>query len=244
MSSNNLTKIREMATSVKNTLASLTIKPDALDEIDSVAGQRVMLREKLATLEAAETVERERLVAEEKKQKGKKRRSALVELAETSEQLVAKHTELTERATKLISELVTVIIERERVFTKETTGLSDPIFSELFTGEETNNLTYEMQRSALSIYSGDFGKTYENEVNEQCSENNNLRMKLLELVTRANEFHQPLKPASPLLVKAAKALQFKPVPEPKTTQTETMEAKKPGTHQVADMRNPGPVIEL
>ena len=60
--SNNLTKIREMATSIKNKLASLTINPDALDDLDSVSSERVMLREKLATLEAAETVERDRIV--------------------------------------------------------------------------------------------------------------------------------------------------------------------------------------
>ena len=243
-SNNNLTKIREMKTSIKTKLASLTINPNSLDDLDGVSNDRVMLREKLAILDTAENVERDRLVAEEKKQNGKKRRVALVALAEKSEKLVAEHTELTEHAINLISDLVSVIIKRERVFSKESTGLNDPIYSELFSAEEYSDLTHEMRRSSLGVYSGNFGKTYELAVFEQCKDDKVLKERLLALITRANELHTPMKGANSNLTKYAKFLQFKPVPDPVTETVEIVEPKKPGNHYIADMNDNSPIIEL
>ncbi|PCJ87990.1 MAG: hypothetical protein COA54_04295 [Thiotrichaceae bacterium] len=247
MSNTNLTKIREMMSSIKNKLGSLTVNPDALDEIDSVAGQRVMLREKLAALEAAETVERERLVAEEIKQKGKKRRAALVELAAKSEKLVAEHTELTEQAVNIINDLVSVLIKRENVFTTEKTGLNDPVFRELFTVEEYRDLTYEMNRSAIRIYRGDFAATLHDAIDKRLDGKNMARLRdsLRSLVHSPESHHAPIKGANTLLVKFAKSLQFKPTPEPeKAKPVEPIEPKKTGSHYVANMRDNSPVIEL
>ena len=244
MSSNNLTKIREMKSSIKTKLANLTINPDALEDLDSVSNERIILREKLATLDAAENIERGRLIAEEKKQNGKKRRAALIKLAEKSEKLVAEHNVLTEQAINMVSDLVSVIINRERVFSKESTGLNDPIYSELFSAEEISDLVYEMRRSSLGVYSGDFGKTYEIAVFEKCKEDKVLKERLLALITRANELHTPMKGANFNLTKYAKFLQFKPVPDPVTEIVEKVEPKRPGKHYVADMRDNSPVIEL
>ena len=247
MSNTNLTKIRGMIFSIKESLESLTVNADALDEIDSVAGQRVMLREKLAALEAAETVERERLVAEEIKQKGKKRRAALVELATKSEKLVAEHTELTEQAVNIIDDLVSVLIKREGVFTTENTGLNDPVFRELFTTEEYRDLTYEMNRSAIRIYRGDFAATLHGAIDKRLDGENMARLRdsLRSLVHSPESHHEPIKGANTLLVKFAKSLQFKSTPEPeKAKPVKAVQLKKTGRHQVANMRDNSPVIEL
>jgi len=244
--SNNLTKIREMATSIKNKLASLKINPDALDELDNVSSERVMLREKLATLEAAEAVERDRLVAEEKKQNSKKRRAALTELATKSEQLVSKHSDLTERATNIINELVSVLIEREKVFTQESTGLDNPVFNELFSVDERSNLIYEMNRSAIRIYQGDFTMTFYDAIDNQTAGKNssNLRHVLRELFTLPHSHSVAIKGANSLLINAAKAMQFKPAPEPAAEPVVTTKPKKQGNHYVANMHDNSPVIEI
>ncbi len=238
--SNNLTKIREMVSGVKKSLASMTINPDALDEIDSVASQRVMLREKLVTLEAAETAERERIVAEEIKQKGKKRRAALVELAEQSEKLVAEHTELTEEAVNIINDLVSVLIKRESVFTREKTGLNKPVFRELFTNEEYKDLTYEMNRSAIQIYSGDFAATFHRAVDEQIEGENMARLRndLRSLVKHPERHNAPIKGANTLLVKRAKSLQFQSIPESESsTPYEAVKPEpEPGYKEEANLR--------
>ena len=244
--SSNLTKIRDMAASIKNKLASLTINPDALDDLDSVSSERVMLREKLATLEAAETVERDRLVAEEKKQNSKKRRAALTELATKSEQLISKHSDLTEQATDIINELVSVLIERENVFTQKSTGLDNPVFNELFSVDERSNLVYEMNRSAIGVCRGDFAVTFYDAIDKQEEDNCSPRLRhaLRELFIVPQSHSGAIKGANSLLVNAAKAMQFKPVPEPATEPVVTTKPKKQGRHYVADMHDNLPVVEV
>lgn len=243
--SNNLTKIREMATSIKNKLASLTINPDALDDLESVSSERVMLREKLATLEAAEAVERDRIVTEEKKQNSKNRRAALTELATKTELLVVEHGDLTDQVTDTINELVSVLIERENIFTEKSTGLNNPVFDELFSRDERSSLVYEMNRSAVGVCRGDFAVTFYDAIDKQddnCSPR--LRHILRELFISPQSHSAAIKGANSLLVKAAKAMQFKPVPEPVVETVAMVKPVKTGMHQVADMRNPGPVVEI
>lgn len=244
--SNNLTKIREMVSSIKKSLGSLTVNPDALDEIDSVASQRVMLREKLATLEAVETVVREQLVAEEIKQKGKNRRAALVELAAQSEKLVTEHAELTDQASSLINDLVSVLIKRECVFTQKSTGLDASVYRELFTAEEYKDLIYEMNRSTLGLYQGEFSAAFYKAINDQASDDSMKRIKeeLRSLVATPQSHHVPFKGATTLLIKMAKSLQFKSAPEPEKAKPVEAVEPKTGNHYEVDLRQPGHVKQL
>ena len=157
-----------------------------------------------------------------------------------------KHSELTEQATSIINELVSVLIVRERVFTQKSTGLDNPVYNELFSVDERSNLVYEMNRSAIKVYRGNFTVTFYDAIDKQTEGNNlsNLRHALRELFTSPHSHSAAIKGANSLLVKAAKAMQFKPVPEPAAETVTTVKPKKPGMHQVADMRNPGPVVEI
>ena len=233
----NLQKIRTLISNAKTKLESLTINPDALDKIGSVATERLNLREQILTLEAAEESERDRLAAEERKNNGKRRRAALVELAATSEKLVAEHESLTEQTHILIKELIGIIVTREQVFSKATTGLDKSIYRELFSTEEHNNLIYEMRRSALGIYSGEFSLSFQNAVNEQVGDDY-LKRELCELVKPYDQYQKPIQGALPLLTNAAKALQFKPVPAAPVDAEEVIEHEKQGNHYESDLRVP------
>ena len=236
---NMLQSIRQQIIDTKNKLKTLRVN-GSLDDMGSIRSKRIELKEDLEILAEAETDERDRLVAEEKKQNSKKRRAALTALATKSEKLVLKHSDLTERATNVINELVCLLIEREQVFTQKSTGLDAPVFNELFSVDERSDLVYEMNRSAIRVYKGDFTVTFYDAIDKQTEgeSSSNLKHTLRELFTLPHSHNTAIKGANSLLVKAAKAMQFKPVPEPEPeTKTDVITVKKQiGIHQAIDPR--------
>lgn len=241
---NNLQKFKDMATSLKQSLSALSSNPGTLEDLDSVTKQRITIKEKLAVVADMEAAERDRLVKEQAKEKEVQRKEFLLDIAGKAEAAKKQHVKFTKDVTALINDLVSVLIERETVFTQETTGLRNNARYDLLTNDEYQHLVKQFESSFNGIYSGDFGKTYETALNEQCADDENLRRRLRELVSPSREFHSSLKGVNSNLVKAAKTMANNPAPEPIIETVEIVPPNKQGNHYVADLRDNSPVIEI
>lgn len=124
-----LQEIQKLAASLRDKLTSLKAGPAS--DLDAIAKERIVLREKLELLSEQETEERERLEAEGAAAKEKQRRAFLLSVAGKAEKAVVRHQKLTGRASELVTELVDVLVQRERVFVQEAVGLNTPVVFEL-----------------------------------------------------------------------------------------------------------------
>jgi len=240
--SSNLKKIQQVAASVRNSLASL--KPSSgLDDLDAIAQERALLREKLDLLADAETAERERLEAEEAAAKAKQRRALLQSVAEKAETAATSYQELTDRAASLVGELVAVLAKREQVFNRKAVGLDSV---GILNNEEHRELLAKLEGSTVGVYPGDFGNTWREAVAQTCADDTNLRRRLYELAIAPGDYQdKPLSGARPLLAETARSLAAS---EPaQTTNAPTVAAapaKASGDRYEVDLRNPGRVTDL
>lgn len=122
-------EIDQIRTTVLEALKKLT--PGKADDLDTVAYERVALKEKLALLNEAETTECERLEAEEAKTRAKKRHALLLDVAKRADAAEGEYNSLTERATELTQALVKVLAEREQTFSQQTRDSQPPNYSSL-----------------------------------------------------------------------------------------------------------------
>lgn len=240
--SSNLKKIQQLAASVRDNLASL--KPSSgLDDLDAIAKERTLLREKLDLLADAETAEREKLEAEEAAAKAKQRRVLLQTVAEKTETAVASYQELTDRAASLVGELVETLAKREQVFNRKAVGL-DSIG--ILNNEEHRALLAKLESSAVGVYPGDFGNTWREAVARTCPDNQQLRRQLYALaVTPGNYQDKPLSGARPVLAESARTLAAnEPAEHTKAPTVAAAPAKASGDRYEVDLRNPGRVTDL
>lgn len=240
----NLLKIKEMAASVNQSLADLNNNPSSLDDVKKISNERRSLQDQLAELELAEAAERDRLLTIESAKKLKRRKELLLGVAEKSQAAMKMHADLTEKATSIINELVSIIIERENVFNKSDCGLNNTDLNELITTHEHSSLIYDMQRSALGIYPGDFSATFEKAVIEKCAGNKNLKRALLDLVKPSSQHHKPLSGANSILSEAAKSMAEESSESVESEFVITRQVKHVGNHYQADLRQPGAVLDL
>jgi len=233
----NLQKIQKLAASVRDSLAAL--KPSgSLDDLDVIAKERAVLREKLDLLADAEASERERLESEDAAAKAKQRRALLLDVAKCAEATGKQYDNLTTNANALVAELVAVLAEREQVFTREAVGISHDLYA-LLTKEEQSEILTKLDRSKSELYPGNFSNTWREAVNVACGSNSNLRSRLRDLVNEPNHPAQnaPLTGSRPLLVKAARHLaEVQPVtPAPKPVE---VAAEPEGERYEVDLREP------
>ena len=242
---NNLQKIQNLAASVRDSLA--TLKPSSgLDDLDTIAQERALLREKLDLLTDAETTEREHLEAEEAAAKAKQRQALLLDIAKQAEAAAANYQELTDRAASLVSELVAVLAEREQVFSRQAVGLNAPEIRELLSQGEQSELLSKLDSSTVGIYPGNFGNNWREAVALTCADNANLRRDLYELVKAPAQYQDnPLAGARPLLAETARDLAAsEPAHHTNTPNVAATPAKPSGDRYQADLRAPGQVIDL
>ncbi|TBW52220.1 hypothetical protein EZI54_16405 [Marinobacter halodurans] len=241
--SSNLKTIQNLAASVRDSLASL--KPSSgLDDLDTIAKERAVLREKLDLLADAESAERDRLEAEEAAAKEKQRRLLLESVAGKAEAAAGNYQQLTDRAASLVSELVTVLAEREQAFSRQAVGLTGPEASDLLTSDEQRELLDKLDRSTVGIYPGDFANTWAEAVAKACASDTRLRRKLSDLVKDAGQYQdKPLSGARPVLIEAARKLAEHP-PKIRTASPVRQETKPGGERYEVDLRSPGPVVDL
>ena len=164
---NILSQIREKIESTKSKLDLLRLN-GSLDDLDKIRAERIALKEDLEILNEAENSERQKVIEEEIKQKGRKRKAALKSLISKTESAISEHEKLTDKSENLIRDLISVLISRERLFTQEKLGLNQAVFKELFTQDEFSNLVYEMRGSAVRIYPGEFSKSFRKCIDELC----------------------------------------------------------------------------
>ena len=124
--SNNLQKIQKLAAGIRASLASLKTSNN-LDDLDRLARERAILREKLSMLSEAEQDERERLKAAEAESRRKARAEALHAVVVSADSAIAKHQQLTDKAHKLITDLVGVLVAREDALSRASFGLDDSV---------------------------------------------------------------------------------------------------------------------
>ena len=233
-----------MIAGVKTNLAALKKQPGDIDNPEKAVSERIDLEYKLSFYEDQEKIESARVVAEHAKEKAQRRKTLLLELAEKTEQVKKQHMVMTNKTTKLIDALIIALIERDEIHTKRNVGLLNPELSELVTKEEYDFLEREYGSSCNGFYIGDVGKNFQNAIYNQTSGNDYLKQRLLELFTPAHKFHKPIKSCNLNLVHALKDMAGRPAPPPVTEKVEIVESKKPGMHQVADMHDNSPVIEI
>ena len=178
----NLQKIKDLAVSVKSSLANLTIQPDNLDDIDTITQQRVALREKLNLLNDVEAAEAERLEDERIAAKVEQRRNLLKEICEQSKKLESEYQQHTDNVIKSADQLVAALAQREQVFNSELLQLSNPLISELLTLEERQKLINEFDRTIINIHPDQFSTLWKNSVSTHCGDNSTLSNRLFTLV--------------------------------------------------------------
>ncbi len=240
----NLTTIKELAASVKQKLAALTINPAKLDNIDTVASERAVLQEKLNLLADAEATERERLLNEKAAQQAKKRRLYLLGVAIKGEKLVERYNTLTEEVKNLCTALIKTLDERENIFTQQSTDLSNPIRYELLTNDEFKLLLDAMERSATRIYAGEFTETFREAINNHV-ESSHIRTALRDLVPANQPHHKVITGARPFLANAAREMsETDYTPDTDTVKTVSPEPMRNGTHFQVDLRESGSVTNL
>lgn len=242
---NNLQKIQNLAASVRDSLA--TLKPSSgLDDLDAIAKERSLLREKLDLLTDAESTERKKLEAEEAAAKAKQRQTLLLDIAKQTEAAATNYQELTDRATSMVSELVAVLAEREQVFSRQAVGLNAPEIRELLSQEEQSELLSKLDSSTVGVYPGNFGNNWREAVALTCADKANLRRDLYELVkTPAQYQDSPLAGARPLLAETARSLAAsEPAQHTKAATVAATPAQPSGDRYQADLRAPGKVIDL
>lgn len=162
--STNLQKIKSMAASVRETLASL--KPSsAMDDLDNIARERAILREKLDLLTDAEADELQRLEDAEREAQAKKRRAKLLEFAKQMDSMTARHRKLTEKANGLMIELAGALIERERILDRDAVGLDD---LDVLTPEERSTLQEMYLRSHMVLSTAQLGNCWRYAVSANC----------------------------------------------------------------------------
>ena len=230
-----LQKIQKLVAKARDRLASL--KPSsALDDLDKIAQERAILREKLELLTDAESAERDSLAAAEAAAKSKQRRALLLNVAEKTEGVEKQHQKLTNRAIELLVELVGVLSQREQVYNREAVGLNAPEILELVTSKENTELLAALGRSAdTGVYSGQFSVTWREEV--QRIDNRRIRDQLLGLLPPPEPHHTPLTSPRPRLVDTARRMADAKPDNPSKTTTETKPTQKTGYHQVVDLRS-------
>lgn len=243
--SNNLTKIRSMIVSLKDNLATLRQQPGDIDNPEKSINERRDLEDKILFYEDQENIENARVVKEQAEAKSQQRKDMLLDIAVKSDEAKSKHVKLTRNATDLIDQLVSVLIEREQIFTSADTGLSNPDLYELLTRDERNYLSNELESSVQGIYPGPFSATFREAVNKQCADKSDkLKYGLFDLVKLPQDFHKPITGATSKLSNAAKQMSQVVAPELVVETVAIVKPKKTGSHYVADMRNPGHVVEI
>ncbi|MDG3086888.1 hypothetical protein P7F88_12625 [Vibrio hannami] len=138
-----LPEIKKVRESVTAALSKLTAK--GADDLDAVARERAVLREKLAMLDEAETAERDRLEAAESEAKAKERKVYLQAVAKSSRQAIEQHSKLTAEANALADKLANVLWQRGQVFNAENIGLTDNRVFDLLK-DERKSLQAEIHR--------------------------------------------------------------------------------------------------
>ena len=202
----NLQKIKDLAASVKSSLASLTVKPDNLENIDSITQQRVALREKLAVLNDAEVAESKRLEAEIVAAKAKQRSVLLLGIAEEADNLATQYQEHTEHVVKLVEQIMTVLVKREQIFNTELLRLNDSETHDLLTLEERGKLIAQLDRTVISIHPDQFSTLWKNAVHQHCGDNHKLSSVLSRLVNPIQNDNFQLTNSKPCLADAARHL--------------------------------------
>jgi hypothetical protein len=239
---NNLQKIQKIASSVRDNLANL--KPSsALDDLDTIARERTLLREKLNLLADAESSERERLEAEDATAKAKLRHTLLLNVAKSAEVTGKQYDNLTTKANTLVAELIAVLAKRENVFTRKAVGINHDLYA-LLTAEEQSEVLTKLDRSKSELYPGNFSNTWREAVNAACGGNNNLRIRLRNLVNEPNHPAQntPLAGSRPLLVEAARYL-AETQPAVPTTNPVALATEPEGERYAVDIRDPKATVE-
>ena len=213
-----LSKIQQMAASVRTALANIKPKAD-LSDIDETAVEAAQMREKLRLLEDAEQSEQARLEQQANHEAAKARQAALNKVVESASEMTAKHQQLTEQAETMIGQLVGVLAERERVFDEREVGLYDPAIS----NEERQVLRDALHGGRFSIGPGQFFNSWCGAVYEACTPTEvGLADRLRGLATPRNHPAQddPLRGASERLVTTAHGMALtdrvtpEPTPEP------------------------------
>lgn len=250
-----LEKIQALITSVREKLGSLKADSGSMGDLDAVAQERAILREKLGLLEDAETVEHERIAEEEAAAKSEQRRALLLEIARKADISAQEYDTLTERATAVVAELVGVLTEREQVFNRKSIGLDTCEAYELLTQGERRHLIDVFDSSTITVYPGQFSNTWSRAVSDKSKHDSKLARRLIGLVTPKNNPKQdsPLSSAKTSLADFARNLAGSaPVdavsPEPAQhteTSTSTAAPKKTSpTHYEVDLRSLGRATDL
>ena len=237
-----LKEIQTAITEVKKDLASL--KLDSLDDIDAITAQRIALKEKLAVLEDAETVEQDRLADEAAADRIEKRRELLMAMADRSDKLVAQYEKRTETVIALVDNLVDALAKRESVFCRESVGLNTSDAINLFSLEEKDALMSVLDRSTVGIYSGSFYHTWHEAVTQRCQDNAQLKQVLYDLVKHTAGMRAPITNARPLFAETARKLADSAPMTASKPEVKVVHEKPTGARYVADLRDNSKVINL
>lgn len=204
--SSNLKKIQNLAASVRDSLASL--KPSSgLDDLDTIARERSVLREKLDLLADAESEERGRLEAEAAAAKAKQRVLLLKNVAAKAETASENYQQLTDQAVSLVGDLVATLAERERAFSRDELGLNESALFDLLSNDERLSLLESLERSVIGVYPGDFGNTWREAVFRNSAHKSVTRRTLLQLVTAPGQYQDSsLSGVRPLVAEAVRQM--------------------------------------
>lgn len=198
--STNLQKIRAMVATASAALAGL--KPSStMDDLDKVAHERALLREKLSLLTSAEAEELERLEQIEREEHAKRRRADLMGMAKRLEGVTVQHNKLTDKANALISELAGVLVAREACITAE---IIDFNAVEILTPDEKSELTRLLLSTHRTITSQTIGSAWRYGVALNCDGIDRVRFGNLIPATTGAE-GAPLEGFSPRLAEQIKA---------------------------------------
>ncbi|MCK4710967.1 MAG: hypothetical protein KAU21_20295, partial [Gammaproteobacteria bacterium] len=240
-----LEKIRNMIASLKDNLSILRQQPGDIDNPKKAINERRDIEDKILFYEDQESIENARVVKEQAEAKSQQRKDMLSDIAVKSEGAKNKHVELTKHVTDLVNQLVIALSEREQVFTNVDTGLNNPDLYELLTNDERDYLNKQLEYSVQGIYPGPFSATFMVAVNKHCADKSDkIKYGLLDLVKPSQDFHKPITGANSKLSNAAKQMSQVAAPEPAAEPVDIVKPKKTGSHYVADMRSPGPVVEI
>ncbi len=236
--------IQKMKTTVLNALGALKLTKAA--DLDSVARDRMVLREKLDLLAEAESAEVERIEAEKQAALVKHRAALLTDITTKADTAAKDHAAATKEANKLMHNLAGVLFHRSQIFSRESCGLAGDEMYDLLTTEERYRLFDALDRTAPSSRAGNFGTSWKDACSAACGDDQRLFNALLELVNmpRSDFAHEPLAGSNDSIILAVKSLQ-----ESKPIEVKPQLVTKPtapaAVHNFEiDLRGPGNIRDL
>lgn len=167
----NLKEIRQQLADTKTKLANLKITK-SLDDIASIRKERIELKEDIEILVEAEADEVARVYKANVATKNEQRKALLLDIVSKSNVAREAHTAATGKVKKLITELVTLIAEREEIFVPSDTNTNAPEMFDLLNAEERRELNDKREISVVGITDGSFSVEWRDTVNKVCAKNN------------------------------------------------------------------------